>query len=295
MEMYGKDKLFLIFCYQVTFNTYKMGHLVEKQFSLTEILVKTTYQVVISKDRLFQSLPIAFGAGFFMNYKDHKFFITADHNIHIEDHKLNVRTGVDNYLGVLNNISNRNAISTLTTPISGFYFMESFDISKEDLNPQLFDVAISLVNPSKFEAPFFTDEDIKDKDGSSLVSPNEQKLEFLAQHVIDPSVTDSYYVYGKIRPQFKGLLLHREITFKNDLKYIDTYGHYILLNTVDLIIDPEDWAGLSGSPVLNQEGKCVGILCSIIEGTRSVFVKPMRKIIPLLDVIILQEKMAEKK
>ncbi len=146
--MYGKDKLFLIFCYQVTFNTYKMGHLVERQFSLTEILVKTTYQVVISKDQLFQSLPIAFGAGFFINYKDHKFFITADHNIHIEDHKLNVRTGIDNYLGVLNNISNRNAISTLTTPISGFYFMESFDISKEDLNPQLFRGATSLRNPS---------------------------------------------------------------------------------------------------------------------------------------------------
>lgn len=271
-----------------------MSNLIEREFSLTEILVKTTYQIVISKEKSFESLPIAFGAGFFLNYKTHLFFITADHNIHIQDHEINERTGVDNYVGIFNNISNKENFSTVMTPIGGFYYMESFDISKEDLNPQLVDVAISLVNRSKFEAPFLTDEDILDDESKPLVFPTEEKFEFLDEHIIDPSEDDSYYIFGKIRPKFKGLFLHRTNTFKNDLKYVASYGEYMLLNTLQEITDAEDWAGLSGSPVLNQEGKCIGVLCSVIEGTKSVFVKPFSKIIPFLDTVILQENFKNK-
>lgn len=267
-----------------------MSNLIEREFSLTEILVKTTYQIVISKEQSFQSFPIAYGAGFFINYKGNLFFITADHNIHLTDHKINERTGIDNYVGVLNNISDKNNFSTAITPIGGFYYMESFDISKEDLNPQLIDVAISLVNRNKFEFPFLTDEDIKDENSKPFVSPNEQKMEFLDEHIVIPSKDDIYFVYGKIRPEIKGLFLHRENTFKNELKYIDTYGNFMLLNTKDEISDVKDWAGLSGSPVLNQNGKCIGVLCSVNEGTQSVFVKPFSKITPFLDTIILQEQ-----
>jgi hypothetical protein len=267
--------------------------IVERMFSLTEILVKTTYQVVISKEKSFQSNPIAFGAGFFINYKNNLFFITADHNIHIEDHKKNERTGIDNYLAILNNISDRQTFSTIMTPIEGFYYMESLDISKEDLNPQLIDVTISMVDRDKFEAPFVTDEDIRDGD-TILVSPKEEKFEFLEEHIDEPQKSDTYYIFGKINPHFKGLFLHRDYTFKNNLKYIDTFGNYMLLNYTDEIVY-DDWAGLSGSPVINQNGKCVGVLCSVNEGTKSVFVKPFRKIIPFLDTIILQEQIIKNK
>ncbi len=268
-----------------------MNNLIEREFLLTEILVKTTYQIVVSKEKSFQTFPIAFGAGFFLNYKANLFFITADHNIHINDHKINERTGVDNYVGVLNNISDRNTLSTIITPIGGFYYMESFDISKEDLNPQLIDVAISLVDRTKFEAPFLTDEDFKDENSKSLVSPKEQKMEFLDEHILAPSSDDIYYIYGKVRPEIKGLFLHRVNTFKNGLRYVDTFGNFMLLNTENEISNVDDWAGLSGSPVLNQKGQCIGVLCSVNEGTQSVFVKPFSKITPFLDTIILQEQL----
>ncbi|TWI85872.1 hypothetical protein IQ13_1041 [Lacibacter cauensis] len=272
-----------------------MSNVIEKEFPLTEILVKTTYQIVISKEKSFQSIPIAFGAGFFLNYKSNLFFLTADHNIHIDDHKINERTGVDNFLCVFNNISDRETFTTMMTPIGGFYYMESFDIAKEDLNPQLIDVAISLVDKKKFEAPFVTDEDIKDENGKSLVAPKELKFEFMDEHIIEPLSADTFFIFGKIRPRFKGLFLHWDSTFKSDLKFIAKFGRYLLLNTQDEIADYEDWAGLSGSPVLNQDGKCIGVLCSVIEGTKSVFVKPFNEILPLLDTIILHEKIQNEK
>jgi hypothetical protein len=179
------------------------------------------------------------------------------------------------------------------TPIGGFYFMESFDFSKDDLNPQLIDVAISLVDRTKLEHPFVTDEDIKDDQGKSFVLPNQVKFQFLEEHIIHPSSEDTYYIFGKIKPQFKGLFLHRTNTFKNELKYVGSSGRYILLNTTEETIKYEEWAGLSGSPVLNQEGKCVGILCSVLEGTKSVFIKPFKEITPLLDTVILQERIKD--
>ncbi|MBB4801702.1 hypothetical protein ACHRV1_25215 [Flavobacterium aquidurense] len=267
-----------------------MSNLIEKKFQLTEVLVKTTYQIAISKENSFESKPLAFGAGFFINYKNNLFFVTADHNIHIEDHEINARTGVDNFVGIFNNISNKENFSTVMTPIGGFYYMESFDISKKDLNFQLIDVAVSLVDNTKFEAPFLTDEGFRDENGNFLVAPHEQKFEFLDQHIVEPTLEDTYYVYGKIKPTFKGLFLHRENTFKNNLKYIDTYGRYMLLNTEEEITDSEDWAGLSGSPVLNQNLQCIGVLCSVNAGTKSVFVKPFSEITPLFDTIILENQ-----
>lgn len=272
-----------------------MSPLIEREFSLTEILVKTTYQIIVSKEKTFQSNPIAYGSGFFINYKGKLFFITADHNIHLEDYETEERTGIDNYVAVLNNISDKDNFQTILTPIGGFYYMESFDISKEDLDRKLVDVAISMVDRTKFEAPFLTDEEIQDEANNILIKPKEQKFEFLDEHIIlEPSHSDKYFIYGRIKPQIKGLFLHRELTFKNNLTFVDIFGEYILLNSENIIQDAEDWAGLSGSPVLNQEGKCIGVLCSVNPGTKMVFVKPFKKINVFLDTIILQEEMNTK-
>ena len=265
--------------------------MIEKEFDLREILIKTNYQLVIHKEKEFDSFPIAYGSGFFINYKENLYFLTADHNIHYDDHQKNERLGTGNYVGILNNISDRENLSTMISPIGGFYFMESFDLSKTDLNFQLFDVAISLVGRSKFEAPFLTDEDFKDENGNQIVSPKEPKFEFLDEHIAEPDINDNYYIYGKIKPELKGLFLHRQGTFKTNLKFVDKFGAYILLNTQEIITDIDDWAGLSGSPVLNQNGKCIGVLCSVNENTKSIFVKPFESIIPLLETIPLQEEL----
>ncbi|NRT13666.1 hypothetical protein [Flavobacterium sp. 14A] len=270
--------------------------MIEKEFDLREILIKTNYQIVINKDKSFENFPIAYGSGFFLNYQENLFFLTADHNLHYDDHQKNERLGDENYVGILNNISFPEKLSTIITPIGGFYFMESFNISKPDLDFQLFDVAISLVDRTKFEAPFLTDENlINEEDGSDIVSPKELKYEFLEEHIIEPNIEDTYFIYGKIKPELKGLFLHRQGAFKNNLKFIKKTGAYLLLNTENTIKDYKDWAGLSGSPVLNQEGKCIGVLCSVIENTNSIFVKPFKSILPLLQTIPIQEKILREK
>ena len=137
--------------------------------TLIEVLAKTTYQVQITKSSNKEfDRPIAFGSGFLVNYKNELIFVTADHNIHIEDYELYERTGIYNVASIFNNISKKEEFSTLLTPVGPFYYMEKFDITKPNEKPELFDVAICLMNKEKIEAPFLT-EQINDHNGNVLV------------------------------------------------------------------------------------------------------------------------------
>lgn len=266
----------------------------KSKISFIEVLAKTSYQVQITKSTNKEfDRPIAFGSGFFVDYKNKLFFITADHNIHIEDHELSERTGIDNVVSIFNNISKKEDFSTLLTPVEPFYYMEKFDITKSDVKPELFDVAVCLMDKEKIEAPFLT-EQINDHNGNILVNPNEPKFTFSEKQMVEATTNDQYFIYGKIKPKIKTFFLHRVDTLKENITFIQQNGDYLLFNTNETITDKRDWAGLSGSAVLNNKGNCVGVLCSVNEGTKTIWVKSIQKVKILMDVAILQEQMSNK-
>jgi hypothetical protein len=266
----------------------------EPELTLIEVLAKTSYQIQITEPSNKElDKPIAFGSGFLVNYKEELIFITADHNVHLDDYELNERTGVDNIVSIFNNISNKDDFSTLLTPISPFYYMEGFDISKPEDKPELFDVAICILNKTKIKAPFLT-EQIKNANDEILVKAHEPKFTFVEEQFVEPNLADNYFIYGKIKPEFKTVFLLRTDTLKENISFVQKTGDYLLFNTSETIIDIKDWSGLSGSAVLNQEGKCVGVLCSVNEGTKSIWIKPMEKVKLLMDVAILQEQIVNK-
>ena len=133
-----------------------------KQIPLCEVLVKTTYQTQITHpDDKNCEKPVGYGSGFIVKYKDISFFITADHVVHVDDYKLeNIRTGTDYVVSIFNNVSpEADKISTVITPLGGFYFMERFNLEKPKEKPELIDVSVCIMKPINFQYPFLTDED----------------------------------------------------------------------------------------------------------------------------------------
>lgn len=47
----------------------------------------------------------------------------------------------------------------------------------------------------------------------------------------------------------------------------------------------EDWGGLSGTPIIDEEGKCVAVLTNVLEGTNSVWGISIKRLETLLDII----------
>ncbi len=75
------------------------------------------------------------------------------------------------------------------------------------------------------------------------------------------------------------------------LRFISKAGDYFLFNTPETINDIEEWEGLSGSPVISEDGDCVGVLCSVYENSTSIWVMPISKVKMLIEIAIQQEKL----
>lgn len=47
--------------------------------------------------------------------------------------------------------------------------------------------------------------------------------------------------------------------------------------------------GLSGTPIIDEEGKCVAVLTDVLEGTNSVWGISIKRLETLLDIISFEE------
>lgn len=259
---------------------------------MLEILVKTSYQTQITHpDDLTLDDPVSYGSGFMVHYKGVPFFITADHNIHLDDYSSEIprRTGINYRTSIFTNFNpDIDTISTIVTPLDEFYSMTRFNLKKPQDAFELIDVAICILKEINFKYPFLTGE-VRFKDFT--VPAGEVKFSLREESFGVPSKDETYIIFGMVRPAMNGISLIRKGTVKENLKFIIKTGDYYLLNTPELITDYEDWAGLSGSPVFSSEGKCIGVLCSVNEDSNSVWVLPMDKIRFFMDHIIKLENL----
>ncbi len=134
----------------------------DDQVSLHEVLVKTSYLTQITEpDNKYLDNPVGFGSGFIVQYDSDKFFVTADHTIHIDDYngEIEERTWKDYVVSIFNNYTDpNNFLSTLITPLGGFYYMEQFHLDKPDNLPRPVDVSVCKMKAIHFQYPFLTDQ-----------------------------------------------------------------------------------------------------------------------------------------
>jgi hypothetical protein len=264
----------------------------ENEISLYEVLVKTSYQtqITLPEDKLCEN-PVGYGSGFIVVYQNEKFFITADHTLHIDDHSKEneKRTGKEHLISINNNYSPpENFLSTVVTPLGGFYFMEKFNIDKPDDDSVLIDITLCKMKEMHFQYPFLTEEI---RFPHETIKGKEPKIYITEECFSEPKIDKNYFVFGRIRPRMVDILLHREHTIKENLKFISKSGDYLLFYTSSIITDNEDWEGLSGSPVLSEDGECVGVFCSVLKDSKSVWVMPIAMVKLLLEVAIKQEEL----
>jgi hypothetical protein len=265
-----------------------INYIEKDSLPLLELLAKTTYltQITHPSDAKCDN-PVGYGCGFLVEYKKIVFFVTADHVVHLDDYETKNRTGNDYTVAIFNNVSpESNFLTTVITPLGGFYYMEKFNLEKPDDISELMDVSLCIMKEKHFEYPFLTDE-VKFVD--LTINAGEKKLIIPNELLAEPESEKPYFIYGVIKTKIKGIRLERQPTLKSDLKYIGRFGDYVLLNSPNTIDDYADWEGLSGSPVISETGECIGILCSVTKDTKSIWVMPIRFIKMLMDIAINEE------
>lgn len=265
----------------------------QDQVSLHEILVKTSYLTQITEpDNLGLDKPIGFGSGFIVEYDQDKFFVTADHTIHIDDYngEIEERNWKDYVIAIFNNYTDpTNFLSTIITPLGGFYYMEQFDLDKPQNLPRPVDVSVCKMKDIHFQYPFLTDQ-VTFTNGE-IVNVGEQKFTIRKECFSEPDKEKNYFIFGKINTKLiDNIKMNWQNTIKEALKYKSNSGDFFLFNTQELITGDDEWEGLSGSPVISEEGECVGVLCDVLENSNSIWVMPISKVKMLIEVAIQQEK-----
>lgn len=249
--------------------------------TLNEVLVKTSYFVQSNKpgDRLFQGCPEAYGTGFKVLYKGKTFFVTADHVAHVKDHDLNKRTGEDNVVGV--HTYTRQELTAQVILLSGSFTADKIDFRTGKID--LVDVCVTLLTDEQKSTLCTPQIELPER----TIEKGEQMIIVCEDGFVEPNVEDTYYVCGHTHPSIKnGIFIQYEKNFKNGLKYKLSDNEHLLFNTEDIIEDENDWRGISGAPIFNQEGKCVGILTSVNAGSKMVWGYSYKTIFMLMDMAI---------
>ena len=272
-----------------------MSTIDSSEISLHEVLVKTSYltQITEEHNKEFDN-PVAFGSGFIADYHNEKFFVTADHTIHIDDYQgeKEERTGKDYNIAVFNFYTDpTNFLSTIITPLGGFHYMEQFNLDKPEELPRPVDITVCKMNEINFKYPFLSDE-VSFVNGE-LIKVGEAKLHIKENCFVEPDKSKKYFIFGKVRVKLiDNIRMYWENTIKESIKFISYSGDFLLFNTELLIEVKEDWEGLSGSPVFNEDGECVGVLCDVLEYSHSIWVMPISKVKMLLDIAVQQEEIS---
>ncbi len=254
-----------------------------------ELAWLTTQQIVVTEDKDGKK-AIGFGSGFFLQYKDFLFFVTADHVYHAQDFDEGIRLGKDTFVWVFNNKNSRTELATMLTPIVGLYSFDQYDINDElSLTiPDMKDISFAIIQ-DHFKQPFLTHE-LRDDNSNIIVPAGKEKVIINSECATELKPKDYCLVEGCVLWDIRnGINLCRCNAIHQNLLFdkIDNEGYYILKSSEP--IEYNKWAGLSGSPVFTDQFRFIGMLIEVNENDDTVRVVPVKKITSLMDQAIIYE------
>lgn len=258
--------------------------------SVFEFAWLATQQIIVTSDN--EAIHIkGFGSGFFFQYRDRTFLVTADHVTHLDDFDAGIRIGKDDYVWVLNNKNSTRELATMLTPIGGIYSFDLLDINDE-LSfeiPDMKDISFAIL-PDTFKYPFLTHElRIEDQ---VMVQAGKEKVIIKSECAAELKETDYCLIEGCVQCNIiDGIKLSRCNAIYQDLVLdsVDSDGYYIMKYSNPIVYN--DWAGLSGGPVFTDKFRLIGMLIEVSKvNDDKIKVVPINKITELMDYAITYEE-----
>lgn len=293
----------------------------ENMIRLDAVAFLATHQLIIP-DTCNSDIIKGFGSGFLLSHKGRLFFVTADHVVHIDDHDLSNETGqrigIDYFPQIITNNRVEGELLSKNIPVSGFYHLTSFGFDKDSLNnPEKFisifnkiiegniditdenlpidvriaslpDMAISEIK-EPLSIPILSNQVVM-QNGDVLIQEGIPKLVLSSDHIKQFNDNNNYLVAGTICNEIKNsIILNRTNVLHDALIFdrLDNDGNVIL--KIPRLVNYQYWAGLSGAPILDDDGLLAGMLIRGPEREPFITAIPIEKIIWFLDIIIKNE------
>ena len=238
------------------------------------------------------SNPLGFGSGFFLLYRDRYVFVTADHNTHSEDFEKGERTSAENTVCIITEQVDYENFSTALIPITGFCDFTSFDLNDPNFSdfPDLVDISFNVFEKNSIPMKILS---LRLEVGDEILAEEGEKIPIQMEDPIVLSEGDFCLVTGLIQNDIvRSMCIERKAAIHKNLQFkeLDCDGYYVM--SYPKSVKREEWAGLSGAPVFNNKGGCIGMIIRGAEGYDTVTVVPIHKILKLIDAAMCIEKQA---
>lgn len=290
---------------------------------LDTVLFLSTIQLLIT-DASTPHIVKGFGSGFFLWHRERCFFITADHVLHTADHDTSnesgQRTGLEDMLQIITNVTGEvdGVIGLKNIPLGGFYNFTKYGLgdcisrSKEentaiidkiiDGNIDLYDESlpidvrisdlydIAICEIKQFSDFLILNTEVVSIDGDIVVKGNTCKIPISSDDIKEFNKENSYFVAGRVHNEIRNTMtiycddiLHEAIVF--DGFYDDNFAKLRTEEPVDI----NDWYGLSGAPIFDDNGQLAGMLVRGPKEKPYATAIPIKEIIQMIDIIIRHE------
>lgn len=248
---------------------------------LQKYLEQVRFQLVVFDDFPTKLVPNGMGSGFILDYKGRSFFVTADHVVNTHD---NGRRLINSARMIAIQTNVISGIYSAVIPLDGFNYFSKFKLEEGALTDEkLIDAAYCELTANKIN-----DINTYCKTANLDISVDEKKLHIPSDSITSVNLEDTYSTYGCVKgalDHFHGTtLLISTPKFHTGLKFVSEKDQYYELKYPK--VNDEEWHGISGAPVLNQDGKLIGILCAGDPMNNILYVKTIQSVINLIEVAL---------
>ncbi len=272
-----------------------------------ELLIRTHLTLVAAEQGSQLQKVVGYGSGFMMLYRGYRFLVTAAHvNEPDWSELVTVKDIRNNEVAIVTHLSQEKdgVMKSVYVPIGGFTYINTITVAPDttdfqavlenaEKNPDPVDVAVALVEDRPGVMQFSNDE--PDEETENLEARSKILIPYEA--VVEPDKDDHYFVFGRVKFEPKvddngNPYVSSEPMLHSDMEYYSTINEnvHVFKATEDVVY--EEWAGISGSPVLNPNGYIVGIACSVLPMTPYMYALDIKTVRSLFDVLI-NDKLAE--
>jgi len=246
-----------------------------EQLDIFNLAAKSTQHVVLVHPKTIE--PKQYGSGCIAYYKEKFYLLSVAHVTNLDDFATCIDTGVP-----------QEELKTKLYSLGGMFYIEQYRISNiekakfEELNVEFEETLDICFTEIKENVHLLQ----KEMDFGAFKIESGNKVCLNLELAGEPSSDELYIFFGNIKQDIQGILLKYQPTFKYDLKFKGTYGFFHLFNTPEIIEDGDDYSGCSGAPILDSQGKLVGLVSSVNPGSKSIFAFSISRCRGLLDAAI---------
>lgn len=248
---------------------------IDNQLDIFNLAAKSSQHIILVEPETIE--PKQYGSGCIVYYKKKYYLLSVAHVTNLDNFSTTIYTGVP-----------QAELRTQLQVVSGMFYIEQYKITNleklkfEELNiefEETLDICFTEIKEKFDILQMETDFGAFKIEAGNKVCLN---LELAGE----PTEDEYYLFYGNINHDIKGIRLVFEPTCKYDLVYKSTFGFFHIFNTPEIIKDGEDYAGCSGAPILDSQGKLVGLVSSVNPGSQLVFAFSIIRCRFLLDAAI---------